>query len=149
MTAADHLVEAAETDWTLNESHTMSFAVTPTKVGTLWVRVRTTMHREGAACVYENDVSATSCGTTADQQGWTVVQCPVTVIPVPDPPDPDLVSVSGVPTSPVTVNTPFTVTVTAKNLGARSDNGAINASVRYSDGTDDVTVVRRRSHGGP
>jgi len=34
----------------------------------------------GAACVYENDVSATSCGTTADQQGWTVVQCPVTVM---------------------------------------------------------------------
>ncbi len=57
----------------------------------------------------------------------------------PLPPDPDLRSVSVIPSS-VTVGEPFTVTVTAENDGGASPEGAINASVVYSDGTDNVVV---------
>ncbi len=54
-------------------------------------------------------------------------------------PDPDLLSVSGIPSS-VGVGDSFTVTVTAENDGGTSPEGAINASVRYSTGSDNVSV---------
>jgi len=56
----------------------------------------------------------------------------------PLPPDPDLISVD-IPSS-ANVGEPFTVTVMAENDGGTSPEGAINASVLYSDGTDNVVV---------
>jgi len=54
-------------------------------------------------------------------------------------PVPDLVSVSGIPSSVQSGNS-FTVQITAENDGGASQEGAINASVLYGDGSDDVTV---------
>ena len=141
MTAADHMVEAVDSDWQNAESHSMSFTVTPEKAGTLYVRVRTTM-RNGPVenCDYRNDTSASGGTSATDQQGWTCRQYSVTVVAdSASPPNPDLRSVSGIPSS-VNVGEPFTVTVTAENDGGASPEGAINASVRYTDGTHDLAM---------
>jgi hypothetical protein len=76
--AVDHVVEAAESDWTQNESHTLSFQVTPQKAGTLWVRVRTTMKGDGS-CEYYNDHSVSGADSPVDQQGWRVAQFVVAI----------------------------------------------------------------------
>lgn len=55
-------------------------------------------------------------------------------------PLPDLRSVSGVPSN-VTVGQSFTVSVLAENDGSASSEGAINASVRYDNGSDSVNVT--------
>ena len=140
MTAQDHLVEAVDNAWQSNEQHMMSFTVTPEEPGTLWIRVRTTMASDIDACDFINDASVSGGVSDTDQQGWTVRRFAVTVNPAPvAPPNPDLVSVAVSP-STVQVGESFTVTVTARNDGGTSPEGAINASVRYSDGSDDVSV---------
>lgn len=54
------------------------------------------------------------------------------------PPDPDLLTIQA--PSSVREGVPFTVTVSAENDGGVSPEGAINASVLYSDGTDDLVL---------
>jgi len=56
------------------------------------------------------------------------------------PPAPDLVSVSGIPSAPIP-GQPFLVTIKAKCIsGVGGQFSAINASVRYGDGSDDVII---------
>ena len=54
-------------------------------------------------------------------------------------PAPDLVSVSGVPSS-AEVNQPFTVTVRAENDGGETPEGNIHVVARYSDNTDSLVM---------
>jgi len=78
-----------------------------------------------------------------DEEGTTSEPRALQIAVVEQPgaePDPDLVSVSGIPSS-VQVGQQFTVTITARNDGGSSPEGAINASVRYSDGSDNVNVT--------
>jgi RHS repeat-associated protein len=63
------------------------------------------------------------------------------VISTAFPPSPDLVSVTGIP-STANVGQPFTITVTAENdAGLGGANSAINASVLYSDGTHNISIA--------
>jgi hypothetical protein len=71
--ADHHLIEAHDLDWQNNETHTLSFQVTPKKPGNILIRVRTTMRKPGV-CEYENDYSVSGGTTNIDQQGWEVVQ---------------------------------------------------------------------------
>jgi hypothetical protein len=138
MTAQDRLIEAVDANWTNGEQHTMSFTVTPQQAGTFWVRVRTTMAADVPSCYYRDDTSVSGGVSDTDQQGWTVRRFAVTVPSTS--PNPDLVSVSGIPSS-VQAGLSFTVTVTARNDGGTSSEGGINASVLYSDGSDNVDVT--------
>ena len=64
-----------------------------------------------------------------------------TVSTAPTQPAPQLVSVSGIP-STMTVGQTFTVTINAANNGGDAGSGsAINASIRYNDGSDEVLVT--------
>jgi M6 family metalloprotease-like protein len=77
--AGDHLVEAADNNWTSGEQHSMSFSVTPSKSGTIYIRARVTLHSGDSGCNYVNDTSASGGSTSTDQQGWAVKQYAVTV----------------------------------------------------------------------
>ena len=79
MSAVDHLVEAEDNSWTSGEQHAMSFTVTPTKTGTLYVRARVTLHNGDTGCTYVNDTSASGGTASTDQQGWAVRQFSVSV----------------------------------------------------------------------
>lgn len=86
--AADHVVEAGESDWQANEQHSMSVTVTPHQAGTLWFRVRTTMRDGTTGCVFVNDHSVAGGTDAFDQQGWEVEQFSITV-EAPFPPSND------------------------------------------------------------
>lgn len=134
--ARDHVVEAGDNNWTLGESHSMSFTVTPQKAGTIYVRVRTTMQIGSTGCDFANDYSGSGGTVVTDQQGWTVRQYAVSVVA----PSPKLVSVTGIP-STVKAGESFTVTLTARNDGGKAGpDAALNASVLYSDNTHDLTL---------
>lgn len=80
MTAKYHMLEAVDSNWQNGETHTMSFTVTPNKVGTLVVWVRTTMRSDSAGeCPYYNDTSASGGIIMDDQQGWPARLYEVTV----------------------------------------------------------------------
>jgi PKD repeat protein/pimeloyl-ACP methyl ester carboxylesterase len=59
---------------------------------------------------------------------------------VPLPPVPDLVSVTGVPTTSIHVGGSFTVTVTARNNGGPSPEAGIHAAVQHTEGNENVDV---------
>jgi len=80
ISSVDHLVEAADNNWTSGESHSMSFAITPNKAGTLYVRARVTLHNGDTGCNYINDASASGGISSTDQQGWAVRQYSVSVV---------------------------------------------------------------------
>lgn len=78
--ASDHFVEAQDNSWTSGEQHSMSFTVTPSKTGTLYVRTRVTLHNGDSGCNYVNDTSASGGTSSTDQQGWAVRQYSVSVV---------------------------------------------------------------------
>gem|GEM_PF-1069092 len=130
-------IEYADDNWSNGEINYLRIKVKPKSTGSFYFYYRSAFaHGDPSSCDYVN-VPSSSFGYT-DQQGWPVYRKEITV-EQPDPPDPDLVSVSGIPSS-IDVGDPFTVTVTAQNDGGVSPEGAINASVRYSDGTHDLAV---------
>ncbi len=94
-------------------------------------------HSWGTAGDYYVDAQARCSTDTGKVSTWPGINWNVTVLN--PPPQPDLVSVSGVPSS-VGIGQSFTVTITAKNNGGQTSEGAVHAAVRYSDGTHNEDV---------
>ena len=83
----------------------------------------------------------TGDGDSSGETGmYTIIATDIT----PEPPDPDLVSVS-ISDSTVRPGDTFTVTISAQNDGSQTDEGSIHAVVRYADGSDDVAVSELRN----
>ncbi len=82
-----------------------------------------------------------SCQISVSYGGRTAL-ANITIKDVPViAPSPDLRSVSGIPSS-TEVGQSFTVTISAENdAGVGGQYSAINTSILYSDGTDDVTIT--------
>ena len=78
----DWFIEATDDAWPRNAQHSISFRVTPSKAGTLWTRVRTTLH--GGQDFWYNDWSVSGGTDDVDQQGWEVKRLAVTITPPPD-----------------------------------------------------------------
>lgn len=77
--AIDHMVEAADNSWDLNEEHSMTFTVTPHQPGILYLRGRTTMRNGTSGCDFRNDTSISGGTLATDQQGWEAKQLTVNV----------------------------------------------------------------------
>ena len=82
-------------------------------------------------------------------QGWQDSEDPYIVVTYqgPTPPDPDLLSVSGIPSS-ILSGQPFSVTVTAENDGGTSTEGSITVSVLFSDEGGELAISGASSSEG-
>ena len=64
------LLDAYDSSWTNEESHTITITVTPQSAGPMYIWVRTTMDDNSSSeCI--NDYSISNGALAVDQQGWT------------------------------------------------------------------------------
>lgn len=72
-------VQAIDNSWRACEQHSLSFSVTPLRSGTLYMRVRVTLHDGDTGTNYVNDASGSGGTIVTDEQGYAVRQYATTV----------------------------------------------------------------------
>jgi peptidoglycan/xylan/chitin deacetylase (PgdA/CDA1 family) len=80
MTAQNKLLDALDSSWTGNESHTMSVTVTPQQTGTMYIYVRTNMQDNDSSTYFTDCSVSGGDGFFVDQQGWMCRRFPVDVV---------------------------------------------------------------------
>lgn len=134
--------EYVDNDWTgLNtEYNRITVTIRPRAAGPFVITLRGTMRTAGlGACDYVNGLPADGAGGFTDPQGWAVRQYVVMVDPPPTVARPAFLGITLSPTS-VIQSQSFTLSISATNLGAASDDGRI--VVGFPSFTDSADVNR-------
>jgi galactose oxidase-like protein len=140
ITASYLEVDQSDDSWSAASAETNDLHVTvqPQKTGVFTFDIRCTMRVSGSPdCVYVNGVPAEGSSGYVDQQGWGVRRFSVAVY---DKPVPVFTAAAGLSLPSIIVGESFTVTASAVNLGAPSDDGRI--SISFPGLTDPLDVQR-------
>jgi hypothetical protein len=108
------------------ETNTLTLTVRPQTTGPFYFYVRSTMHDAvGGACAFVNAQPASGQRGFTDQQGWSVARYAVQVIPVPMEPVPGFTSAVTAVGDSLALGESFTISFSAQNNGAATDDGRI------------------------
>ena len=124
VTATCLVAEYADADWRGPDDETNTFSVTvrPRQAGLFHIDVRSTMRTAGAGpCEYVSGLPPNGQIPFTDAQGWPVRRLTVTV----GRPDPIFPAGVGVSAGQIILGQSITITASARNDGARSDDGRI------------------------
>ena len=132
LTNGDWFTEGVDTPWPGGTQHTLSVRVTPQKVGTLKVLVRTTMQRTaGSSTDWLNDISAnTGNPQENDEQGWECRVYTVNVVP-----QGEIVAFIPPPTGVQQRETPMQATVEVRNNTASERTFWVGLSFAHETAT--------------
>ncbi len=122
------IAEYVDNDWLAGgvETNQVQVTVTPREAGRFYIDVRSTMRTGGlGACAYVNGFPADGKGGYTDQQGWAVKRYGVTVDPAPTVAQPVFSSAIYLSATTLIVGQPLSIAVSARNLGAASNDGRI------------------------
>ena len=128
MSASCLTTEYRDNDWMVSgfETNTLPLTIQPRTSGPFYFYVRSTMHDPGGGpCAFVNGLPASGQPGFTDQQGYAVKRYSVIVRPAPMLPGPVFTSAVNVTGDSLGLGESFSISLSAQNNGAASDDGRI------------------------